>query len=211
MDANVFWSVIGAYNRQTVMLQVLLLALLSVALLLAYRQRRERWTWFALGIIHLFIGLVFFGIYGTEAVQRFFAMPLFVACGVLFLRDGFVRKSLPLRRPTPLQGVLLTLYGLYPLVSLLCGHRFPEMVTYIMPCPMAYLGLVVYAGCPGRNKLLFVLLIVWGLTGVKSVLFHAYEDIILLLGGLYGLALLWQEHVRKKAQGDGNHQNVYLN
>ena len=30
----------------------------------------------------------------------------------------------------------------------------------------------------------------WGLTGIKSVIFHAYEDIILLLCGLYGAAQL---------------------
>lgn len=37
------------------------------------------------------------------------------------------------------------------------------------------------------------LLTVWGLTGIKSVIFSAYEDIILLICGLYGVVLLVSE------------------
>lgn len=201
MDASVFWSVIGAYNRQTVMLQVFLLALLSVALSVAYRHRRGRPAWLALGVAHLFIGIVFFGIYGTEPIQKYFAMPLFVLCGFLFLYEGIWHKSGVLDRPTRAQWVLLALYVLYPLISALLGNRFPTLVTHIMPCPVAYLGFVVYAGCRRKNVVLLGLLTLWGLTGVKSVIFQAYEDVILLLGGLYGLALLRRELVAGKHTG----------
>ena len=201
MDASVFWSVIGAYNRQTVMLQVFLLALLSVALSVAYRHRRGRPAWLALGVAHLFIGIVFFGIYGTEPIQKYFAMPLFVLCGFLFLYEGIWHKSGVLDRPTRAQWALLALNVLYPLISALLGNRFPTLVTHIMPCPVAYLGLVVYAGCRRKNVVLLGLLTLWGLTGVKSVIFQAYEDVILLLGGLYGLALLRRELVAGKHTG----------
>ena len=134
MDASVFWSVIGAYNRQTVMLQVFLLALLSAALSVAYRHRWGRPAWLALGVAHLFIGIVFFGIYGTEPIQKYFAMPLFVLCGFLFLYEGIWHKSGVLDRPTRAQWVLLALYVLYPLISALLGNRFPTLVTHIMPC-----------------------------------------------------------------------------
>lgn len=201
MDASVFWSVIGAYNRQTVMLQVFLLALLSATLSVAYRHRRGRPAWLALGVAHLFIGIVFFGIYGTEPIQKYFAMPLFVLCGFLFLYEGIWHKSGVLDRPTRAQWVLLALYVLYPLISALLGNRFPTLVTHIMPCPVAYLGLVVYAGCRRKNVVLLGLLTLWGLTGVKSVIFQAYEDVILLLGGLYGLALLRRELVAGKHTG----------
>ena len=201
MDASVFWSVIGAYNRQTVMLQVFLLALLSVALSVAYRHRRGRPAWLALGVAHLFIGIVFFGIYGTEPIQKYFAMPLFVLCGFLFLYEGIWHKSGVLDRPTRAQWVLLALYVLYPLISALLGNRFPTLVTHIMPRPAAYLGLVVYAACGRKNVVPLGLLTLWGLTGVKSVIFQAYEDVILLLGGLYGLALLRRELVAGKHTG----------
>ena len=92
---------------------------------------------------------------------------------------------------------MLLFYVCYPLVSVMLGNRFPQMVTYIMPCPVVSLSIAVYAGCQKKNKLLLALLTVWGLTGIKSVIFSAYEDLILLACGLYGVMLLVHE-VRRK-------------
>ena len=47
------------------------------------------------------------------------------------------------------------------------------------------------------SVMLLALLTVWGLTGIKSVIFSAYEDLILLACGLYGVMLLVHE-VRRK-------------
>lgn len=85
------------------------------------------------------------------------------------------------------------LYLVYPLVSLLLGNTFPRMVTHIMPCPVISLSITVYAGYARKNRLLLALLTIWGLTGVKSVIFQAYEDIILLVCGIYCLILLVNE------------------
>ena len=67
------------------------------------------------------------------------------------------------------------------------------MVTHIMPCPIVSLSIVVYAGYKRKNKLLLSLLMIWGLTGVKSIVFSAYEDIILLMCGIYAVYLLVKE------------------
>lgn len=85
------------------------------------------------------------------------------------------------------------------LVSILLGNSFPQMVTYIMPCPVVSLSIAVYSGYQRKNRLLLALLTIWGLTGVKSILFNAYEDIILLVCGLYGITLLVREVRRSKA------------
>lgn len=71
----------------------------------------------------------------------------------------------------------------YPVISMLLANSFPQMVTYIMPCPVISLSIAVYAGYKRKNKALLALLTIWGLT----------EDIILLTGGLYGIALLIRE------------------
>ncbi|MBU3849686.1 MAG: hypothetical protein IAA16_03890, partial [Candidatus Treponema excrementipullorum] len=55
------------------------------------------------------------------------------------------------------------------------------------------LSIAVYSGYQKKNKLLLALLTVWGLTGIKSLIFNAYEDIILLVCGLYGVVLLFKE------------------
>ena len=70
-----------------------------------------------------------------------------------------------------LQATLLALYLLYPFVSAFLGNSFPQMVTYIMPCPVVSLSITVYAGYKNKNKLLLALLTLWGLTGIKSVFF----------------------------------------
>lgn len=160
---------------------------------MSYRKGIGAPVKFALGIANLYIGIVFFGWYGTEPIQKYFALPLFVLCGILFLYESLRNKDDILQKPNKPQGALLLLYLLYPFTSMLLGNQFPQMVTYIMPCPVVSLSIAVYAGCKQKNKLLLALLTVWGLTGVKSVLFRAYEDIILLLCGLYGVTLLMSE------------------
>lgn len=60
------------------------------------------------------------------------------------------------------------------------------------------LSIAVYAGYKRKNKALLALLTVWGLTGIKSIIFHAYEDIILLICGFYGSARLVNEIKRAK-------------
>ena len=193
MDAQTFWQVIGQYNQQTAGVQPVLLLLLLGALALSYGQKCAWAAKAALGVLNLFMGFGFFALYGTQPVQTFFAMPLFLACGVLFLYEGVRYRKDQLCRPDGWQSIFLALYLLYPAVSFLLGQRFPQMTTHIMPCPINSLGIVVCTGYRRKNKLLLVLLVLWGLTGIKSVFFHVYEDLILFAGGIYGIAVLVHE------------------
>lgn len=122
-------------------------------------MQRVKWAAkFSLGIANLFIGIVFFAGYGTEPIQKFFALPLYLICGILFLFEGWRYKDDIVESPNIIQTILLLLYLIYPIISMLLA-----------------------------------LLTIWGLTGIKSIIFNAYEDIILLTGGLYGIALLIRE------------------
>lgn len=200
MDAQAFWNVIGNYNEQTKILQISLLIFVIVAIASSYMQKVNWAAKVALGIANLFIGIVFFAGYGTEPIQKFFALPLYLLCGFLFLYESWHNKNDLLEKPTPFQSLLLVLYLLYPLISLVLGNRFPQMVTYIMPCPIVSLSITVYAAYKRKNILLLILLTVWGLTGIKSIIFSAYEDIILLICGFYGIALLVNEIKRDKGK-----------
>ena len=189
MDAQAFWNVIGNYNEQTKILQIGLLIFVIVAIASSYIQKVNWAAKVALGIANLFIGIVFFAGYGTEPIQKFFALPLYLLCGFLFLYESWHNRNDLLDKPTPLQSLLIVLYLLYPLISFASGNHFPQMVTYIMPCPIVSLSITVYAAYKRKNILLLIFLTVWGLTGIKSIVFSAYEDIILLLCGVYGIAL----------------------
>jgi len=95
-----------------------------------------------------------------------------------------------LQKPNKQQAFLLLLYAIYPAASYALGNTFPKLVTYVMPCPLVSLSIAVYAGYQKKNIWPLALLTVWGLTGIKSILFHAYEDIILLVCGIYGIYLI---------------------
>lgn len=193
MDAQVFWDVIGKYNQDTVVIQVVLLFVLAIGIIIVRTNKIAWMEKVVLGIANLFIGIVFFGVYGTEPIQKFFALPLYLMCGILFLYEAFRNKNNQPNKFNFLQTLLIILYVLYPIISWALGNKFPRMVTHIMPCPIVSLSLAIYASYPRKNRVLLALLTIWGLTGIKSVIFCAYEDIILLLCGIYGVYLMVKE------------------
>lgn len=193
MDIQTFWNIIGAYNSQTIAFQTFLTVLIVIALALSYTGKVNWIAKFILGIANLYIGIVFFGIYGTEPIQKYFALPLYLGCGSLFVYESVINRRDILEKPNQWQAFLLLLFVLYPAISYVLGNTFPQMVTYIMPCPVISLSIAVYSGYQKKNTLLLVLLTIWGLTGVKSLIFNAYEDIILLVCGIYGIYLINKE------------------
>ncbi len=199
MDAQTFWNVIGNYNKQTWAIQIVLIIFLAFSIVLSYMQKVKWTAKFSLGIANLFIGIAFFARYGTGPIQKFFAMPLYLFCGILFLFEAWKYKDDALEKPNIIQVIFLLLYSVYPIISMLLGNSFPQMVTYIMPCPVVSLSIAVYAGYRRKNKVLLAVLAIWGLTGIKSMIFNAYEDTILLICGLYETVLLMREISQSKA------------
>jgi hypothetical protein len=82
------------------------------------------------------------------------------------------------------------MYILYPVISFLLGNKFPKMTTYVMPCPIMSCSIIIYSGYKNKNKLLLILMAIWGLTGVKAFVANAYEDVILLICGIYCIYVL---------------------
>jgi len=190
MDVNIFWEIIGEYNKKTIIVQIILFVFCLFAFFLSYTGRIKWIIKFTLGIIILYIGIVYFGYYGTEIIQKYFAFPLFIISGLLFIFESIKNKQDILEKFNKIQFILLILCLLYPLVSFILGNRFPKMVTYIMPCPIISISIVIYSAYKIKNKLLLVCLSLWGLTGIKAFVANAYEDIILLICGVYCIYVL---------------------
>ena len=85
MDVQAFWIVIGTYNQHTIVAQAVLLVFLVCSVILSYQRKNPWMAKFALGIANLVIGIVFFAWYGTEPIQKYFALPLYLLCGGLHL------------------------------------------------------------------------------------------------------------------------------
>jgi hypothetical protein len=90
---------------------------------------------------------------------------------------------------------------MYPIISILLGNKFPKMVTYIMPCPLISLSIILYSGYRSKNKLLLMIMSLWGLTGIKAFFVSAYEDIILLTCGIYCIIILLKQYKIIKING----------
>lgn len=129
MDVQAFWTVIGTYNQHTIAAQAVLLVFLVFSVILSYQRKNSWMAKFALGIANLFIGIVFFAWYGTEPIQKYFALPLYLLCGGLFLFESWHNREDILEQPNLVQSLLLLFYVCYPLVSAMLGNRFPRMVT----------------------------------------------------------------------------------
>jgi len=198
MDTSIFWEIIGQYNSETIIIQILLFVSLIIAYILSYVGKIRWLIKFVLGIITLFIGIVFFGHYGTERIQKYFALPLFIFCGLLFIYDSYKNRQSEIEKLNKWQIALLFLYLMYPFTSYFFGNKFPIMTTYIMPCPVISVSIIIYAGYKIKNKLLLLLMAIWGLTGVKAFIANAYEDIILLICGIYCIFVLVKQLKQKK-------------
>ncbi len=187
MDASIFWDIIEQYNTQTIYIQIVLFVSLAISFAVSCNIHKGWICKMVLSVLNLFIGIVFFVQFGTEPIQKYFALPLYLLVGVLFAYETIRNRKDALRKPTPIQLFLAALYLVYPLVSMACGNEFPRMVTHIMPCPVATISIVLYSMFNKKNPVLMGLLAVWGLTGVKAIPFKAYEDLILLAAGIYGI------------------------
>lgn len=199
MSASAFWNVIGRYNQNTIIIQVCVLLLLAMLFIVSLKTKYANAMKFGLGLVNLFIALVFFGYYGTEPIQKFFALPLYTAIGLLFILDAIKNHDDLIEVKSIPQVIILFLFVVYPLISLILGNRYPKMVLHIMPCPVVTLSIGVYSMYRKKNIVLLILLAVWGLTGIKSVIFHAYEDLILLFAGIYCVYIIVQT-IRRKNQ-----------
>lgn len=190
MDASAFWNVISQYNQQTFWIQIVLFCILLLSVIISYKTKHSFIAKITLGVLNLFIGIGFFFIYGTEPIHKFFALPLYIAIGILFFVEAFRNKADVLNKPSLMSIILMSLYLLYPFVSMIFGGRYPRMVSYIMPCPVITASIAIYCNYNKKNPFLILLMAIWGLTGIKAFIFNAYEDSILFMAGIYAVILL---------------------
>lgn len=205
MNAESFWNVIANYNQATVYVQMILGICLILSCILA---RKDTFRWLpkmVYGMVCIFLAIVFFLIFGTEPIQFYFAFPLFLILGSVFIFEAFKNKEENFQKFTKLQWILVVLVLIYPMTSIVQGKSFPEMLLYIMPCPVVCIGIIIWQSYNRRNLISLILLTIWGLTGVKAYFFHAYEDLILLGMGILALAILIKEisvrHKKKTFKG----------
>ena len=183
-----FWKIIGTYNVDTIYVQGIFSLFIIGTLIYSFigqNQVIERLINILFSAVFIFVGIYFFLIIDKSLTAMIFG-PYFIIIGLLFLLGLFNSKS-QFQYPTRFQYLLYGLVLLYPIISYALNHKYPQQVLYILPCPITSIALITYCRLKKRNDILNLMLIIWGLTGLKAFVFDVKEDLILLMVGIYGL------------------------
>jgi len=208
--SRAFLKTMVDYNQATYPAQIFIFTVGLILTVLLYRKP-GRITRIAMKAYLFFcfswISMVFFIMHGSSELRKEFSAGLFGLIAICFLIDIFIDKMKFERNRTYDKGVFIfyTLFLAYPLVSLLLGREFLELVNWLMPCPLTVFTITLLISFMSKaNYPVYALLIIWALTGApKSILFDVPEDIILGLSGLYAIVVLvvHKKHSRKIEAG----------
>lgn len=225
MDASLL-DLFAAYNEAIWPWQIVayLLGIVAMGAIIVNRRGSTRVAAASLGLLWLWNGLIFFPVHFVDAqpASGSFAADLFTSLqpgasfvfAVLFTLQGglFLFQAL---RPTMelscackrdpynivgLAGVLYATVG-YPLMGLLLGHNYPQMLLFgVLPCPTAVFTVGVFL-LTDRHvpRLMLVVPLLWSILGIMPVMLGVWEDVGLILFGIGGTALLlYRDAVRRE-------------
>jgi Family of unknown function (DUF6064) len=186
--ANDFWNDIERYNIETIYIQGIFSLFLFGTLLFSFYSQNQvinHLIKILFSALFIFVGIYFFLIIDKSFTANIFG-PYFIIIGFLFLLSLYNSTS-QLQFPTRIQYLLYLLVLFYPIVSYFLNHKYPKQIFYISPCPITAIALITYCRLKKRNDILNIMLVFWGLTGIKAFIFDVHEDLILLIVGVYGL------------------------
>jgi hypothetical protein len=199
MNAETFWTQVGAYNEATWPVQAVLTVAAVVLTYLVFVKpgtRTDTWMKAFLALTFAWNGVVFFWVFARNPISMFFGAPLFIVLAILFAVDVWAKRTafrLDANWKKVLTALWVLLVFLYPLFGWPLGHTYPRMLTPVMPCPLTVLALAMAAAAiPQVDRKLYILLLPWALAGLPKCLgaLDCYEDCILFAAGVYGLVLL---------------------
>lgn len=191
-----FLSVFADYNLSVFPMQVLIL-LLGLS---SYFILRSNYAWKSLfigiylGIIWLWVGLVYHIGFFSELNKPAFVFGAFFILQALFIfYELLIRKRIRLsftRTPFNDIGLFFIFYGLllYPLINLLSEGTINHTISIGLPCPTT----ITTAGFLMLNKekttwYLFIIPFLWSLVGISAALnFGIYQDFLMLIS-----AIIW--------------------
>jgi uncharacterized protein DUF6064 len=195
-----FLAVFRDYNETVWPVQVILLGLAAVAVLLVVFPRR--WSGAAVSAIlaglWLWVGIAYHFWFFTRInpLAYFFAM-LSIAGGLAFAWFGIARRRVEFRlqrNARSAAGCALVVFALaiYPAWAVLSGHRFPELPTFGLPCPLTLFTIGIL-GCAVRPLPRGVLVapLAWSVVGAQGAfLLDVPPDLSLIVAAAFAVFLL---------------------
>jgi hypothetical protein len=199
-STGLFWNVIALYHERTFAFELLMIVVGIVITVLLYRKHTHLTNALMkvyLAISFAWMAVAFFWGIDQSPLSMFFAGPLFLLIAILFLVDLFFNRidfTLPSGGWQRIATfVFFALVLIYPLVSLMLGHRYPRLSTPYLPCPLTVFALTLLsASLPRVDIKVYILLLIWSMMALPKLfgLFDVREDTILFVAGVYGLVRL---------------------
>lgn len=193
-----FWMTLQSFRDDTFIVQIFIIIAYLCILFLITKQEGSRTDVIIkiiLSSIFIFNSIVCFLIYFNELpMAKFFAGPLYLAIGYLFLVDimakriHFTFNISPLRRFLAFTFIILTF--LFPVFGMFSGHGMIALPG--VPCPLAIFTLALLsAAIPRVDNIIVFMLLAWVLVNIPKIFGYVgcYEEIILILAGAYVLGL----------------------
>jgi hypothetical protein len=214
LSVEEWWGILEAYGAKVWPAQaVFFVAAVLLVLLVFFKPVRIADTLVRLYMVLSFgwIGIVFFMVLGRGLKGNYFFGSLFIIVAILFAVDMFRQKMnfnlLKNGWQRYLTLLLMLIVLCYPLFSIAFGHRFPRVITPgTFPCPTTALALMLLTtALPRVDRIIYIILLFWAIPFpplIQIPKYGVYEDIIMLVIGIYSLVMLvknWKEKSAPKA------------
>jgi hypothetical protein len=187
---DLFWSIAGNYNKDTIFIQICLEVLLFATFVLVDGFRNKEFIVFVKIIFiieFLWIGTEYFLIHGSAEYHNLLNAIPFYLIALCWCEDT-VNKRTDAYLPFGRWSLLLYLvWPLFILFSILLGRTWPEMFGVVFPCNtigMALIWLNIHSRT--KNYILSALLVIMATPGGLVNVFHfkVYEDWVMVLMGV---------------------------
>lgn len=201
-----FLDVISQYNAATWPAQVIFYGLAALMIYWAARtsHNADRWVSGLLVFLWAWMGVVYHWLFFTSINPAAWVFgALFVAQAMVFLGVGAVGTRLRVRFTGDVfgwTGAVFLGYALlvYPILSAMAGHPYPDGPTFGLPCPTTIFtfGLLLWASWPVPLWVLAIPL-AWSLLGASAAFqFGILEDYGLVVAGVLGTIMIFTRNRR---------------
>jgi hypothetical protein len=205
-----FFSVFEKYNHAIFPVQIILFLLVVLALIAigSKIQNKDKFVSLILGILWLWIGIVYHISYFTGINKVAFGFgALFIFQGFFFMYEGILLYNLKFVFKNSIQdwfGYFFILYGLiiYPVVGYLIEQNLSLTISVGLPCPTTILtfGFLLLTD-KKFSKYLLIIPSLWAVIGISTVInLDVYQDSIMLIAAI--IADVWL--LKSKSQPDEN-------
>ena len=212
IDVKEFLDLLGTYNTDIWPMQIFiaLFGLLAIYFIFRPSAHSHRIITFFMALCWLWVGIVFCFKYWTQILGLAYVFGGICAITGLLLLYAAFRNRLIFRYSKDwrsVAGLFFILYGVigYQALGYIFDHTYPQLFAFgLVPCPTAIYTIGLFMLADRKIPVLYLLgPIILSTAGFKVVPLGVYEDIILIVAGIFAVFIIfkpstYENQVKKK-------------